>query len=218
METLPVKKLVCLALSIILLISPLAVMAQTEDNDLEALLADFETFESEDGFGSIKYPSEWIIEEDTDGAITLGSNEDVFTRLDDPDGSPEAGDLAVSVIFFPTEFVGLLGISGESVADYATSFGIYLLGETTGNEIDEVEVEIAETILLSEDVEIGVLPFRTGKAEGRIIIYEISPEILVWIVVAGHPSAVENNEAQVYAMVSSISYSGTADDLMGAFE
>ncbi|WP_119067795.1 hypothetical protein [Aggregatilinea lenta] len=229
------KRLLSMILLAALVISPVAVFAQTEEP------MEWEQYTSEDGSLSLSYPSGWIAQNGGDdipfpSAVVVNS-EDTLSAWNDPAAEgPGPGQVAILTIILPRDFFDTIGMTLEedaSLADLAATFA-QLFG--TDEEAVEAEAEMlateeamaepvgteaamseseAEEIDLGDGMMAGYVEVSESTGDTAYVARDLG-DGLVSVTIAFTASGELSDEfvADAQQIAASISYSGTADALM----
>jgi len=198
-------------LLILITMMALPIMTHAQDDDMER-----EIFESEDENFTFEHPAEWLVNE-LSAAFIITNSEAIMDSIiegEDPP-EPESGDLVMTLLIMPSDFLPLLGIEGETLDELAMS-----LLDFTSAEADTITTEPDIITIIAEDddnltYDIGYLTFVSSEGDdGMLAIYRINDDITGIAIVAAVLDELEQHQATIYDMLISANYDGTVDDLI----
>jgi hypothetical protein len=233
------KRLSSLLLLFILVVSPLAVFAQDG--------GDMATYTSDDGLLTVQYPVEgWVaqpLQEDLPfPAVAILKEESVERFMSDED--IQSGDAAVIVIIFPADLVSMMTMGDEDApqlseeptpTELATFFQYFFMQEEEAPLMEETaEPEMAETpeaemtaepeaeveeVDLTEELTAGYAPLSDETGDGGIFAYQIGDGLYAVTYAIAYPGEFTDELKQLAQDVAvSLTYTGTAEDLMGVMQ
>lgn len=210
-------RLVLVLLAISALVMPFTALAQDDK--------DWQTFESEDGLLTVKYPADWHADELLDlgfPAFATANNEDVLADVMDTaneETPAESGQAAVQVLLFPVDVFSMLGVEvtdDMALDEVASAFITGLMGDDEDAAMNIGDPEIVE---LEDGPEIVVFPAldEEQSTEGIIVVYEVADGILLLGVGSTYVGEFDEDLNDVFVqIITSTEYTGTAEDLMMA--
>jgi hypothetical protein len=219
----PMKRvsLVSLLVVFVLMITPLAVMAQDNpDNQVK-----LEDFVSQDETLTVGYPEGWIIQENdvnvtgTPG-VMIANSEEALTAMTSTESESNLaeGQSGIAVLLLPVDLLGFMGIevpaAGEPLDILTVADGFF--ASTMGSGADTTaDISKAEELPLSDEVTAGYIKIKDATIEGAMIVFELKPGVLA-IVFGGTYPGEFNDEFNntLTAIAQSLGYTGTGDDLM----
>jgi hypothetical protein len=211
-------RLASLLVVFVLVVTPLAVMAQ--DNEVK-----LEDFVSQDESLTIGYPEGWSIQENdlsvtgTPG-VMMGNSEDTLATMlsTETDSNLSEGQTGIAVLLLPVDLLAFMGVqmpaAGEpldilSVADafFAATMGS---GQQTTADISK-----AEELALSDEVTSGYIKVKDTTVEGAMVVFELKPSVLAVVFGGAYPGEFTDAfNSEITAVAQSLDYTGTGDDLM----
>ena len=210
--------LLSLMLALLMALTPLAALAQ---DDME-----WETYSTEDELFSVDYPADWLLSEaGAEGipfpAVVIVNSEEALAHFEAENGQQEAGDQAISTLLMPGDFLAFMGVTLEedtSIADITTMLVEFFLApeeDATEEEIAATQIGEVEEIELSEDVIAGYALITEIDSEGGFLVTEPVEGVFAISLIAAFPGEYSDELAEIGMQVAaSISYEGTAEDLM----
>jgi hypothetical protein len=223
------KRLLSLVVLLALTIAPIAAFAQ-DGPELT------EEFTSEDGLFSMSYPEGWVVEENTadlpfPGAV-LANSEETLAAFNDPDvEGPESGMQAVLLFVFPADFFGLMGMEmpeEPTIVDIANLFGTLFMTPEGGEvapeateepmaEATEMATPEAEEIELGEDMTAGYVEVSDDVSQGALVVRDLGEGLYAVAYAVTAPDEFDEDFAALaQAVAATVSYGGTAEDVMNA--
>jgi len=200
---------------------------------LQALAQDgpkMETFTSEDEHFSAQYPADWVASAMPDvplpGFATANSQE-ALDRLNESTGDLQTGEAAAQILVLPAQFLSLLGLElpdsptpGDTAAAFANAF---LMPDPTDTTIDPASIVIGEPeeIMIGpdEDIAAGYVEVQDNTAQGLFVVRPLDENntLTVLTIVMTYPGEMTDElRALGKDVTASVTYDGTADDLMTA--
>lgn len=164
---------------------------------------------------SVTYPAGWTVIEHEDGSGVILATSDVELARYRQGASFAPGDQALSISLTPAELFQTLQIPIEPGAT-ARQLSEALL--TKLGEIHGTEPGAAEVVELEDGREVALKRAANDRAEGAVILLEISDSVIALNTVVCHPGEYGAAEATALAILSSLAFSGTADALSGAIQ
>ncbi|HML24967.1 MAG TPA: hypothetical protein PKD09_25155 [Aggregatilinea sp.] len=233
------KRLLSLVLLAALVISPVAVFAQTEEP------AEWQQYTSDDGSLSLSYPAGWIAQSGGDdipfpSAVIVDSEETLATWNDPMAEGPGAGQAAILTIILPADFFGAIGFElpedialGELTGLLASFFvtpdeatetpDMMATEEAMAEPMGTAEADMGFSIGEAEEMDLGggvmggyvEVSDRTG--DGAYVVRDLGDELLsVTMVTVAAGEYTPEYADYVRQVAASVTYTGSADDLMEA--
>ncbi|NJL96064.1 MAG: hypothetical protein HC915_21180 [Anaerolineae bacterium] len=196
----------------------LSALAPAYAQDVEEVV--FETFEAEDERLSLLHPENWVIEASEDGpGVVAANSEAAFDAIADTEAEYAPGDVALTILLFPTDYLPLLEIEVEeafSAVELAEAFAEALFVTTDEGlvapelgEAEEVEVEFEEETLV-----VGSVELTNAVSAGALVAFELQEGILVIALANTAPGEYADFAPIFWRMLASLEYAGNADDLI----
>jgi hypothetical protein len=160
-------------------------------------------------------PAGWTAIEHRDGSGLTLANSDVGLDRYRQGASFESGDQALNISLTPAELFQSLQIAIEPSAS-AGELSEALL--TKLGEIDGAEAGAPEIVAFEDGREVAVRRVANDRAEGAVILFEISDSVIALNTVVCHPGEYGAAEATALAILSSLTFGGTADVLTAAID
>jgi mono/diheme cytochrome c family protein len=216
-------RLLSLLVVFVLVLTPLAVMAQDEEE------IKLEEFVSRDELLTIGYPKDWVVEEpdiEVTGlpGVGMAPSQDILDRLnsEDEDAILAEGEVAVQAILLPIDLLALMGLtppeSGEELGILAITdtLAASLMGEDTNPPAEGEEPENkAEEIDLREGVVAGYMKTVAPEVEGALFVFQANDGVLAVVFGGTYPGEFTDEfNSLVQAIAASLEYTGTGEDLM----
>ncbi len=213
-----VNVVISLTVLLALVMIPLAALAQSE--------TEYETYTSEDGLLSVAYPEGWASAFDTEMPfpnVYFANSEEALEKLmSTEDTTPDSGEVGILVAVLPTAFLALAGTelpADASVTDLAQVVVTSFLAPEDEAAQEELEIGEAEEVLLDEEEERagGLVPVTQPGLEGAFIVASLQEDLLLVTYLATVPGEYSDELSEVLlAVTGSVSYEGTASDLLAA--
>jgi cytochrome c5 len=226
------RLLIALAL-LALIVTPLAVMAQDTEPEME-------TFTSEDETLTVSYPAEWQAKEGVDlpfPNVIFASSEETMTRLD-ADEDPISGDQVFFVMIIPTDLLTMVGqeLPAEpTILDLTNAFAAFWSGageeemeeaaateEPTDEDMEatpeaEIQVGEAEEIQVGDDLVVGLATVTNDVSDGAVLVRDLGDGLLGIVYSATFPGEYEDAQTELAQQIlASMAYTGTAEDILSA--
>ncbi|GAB4421830.1 MAG: hypothetical protein Kow00106_18910 [Anaerolineae bacterium] len=208
-----------IALILVLVMTPMALLAQGDD--------ELETYTSEDGLLSVSYPSGWLTSVDEEAPfpfVIFVNTEEALERVEAGDDLA-SGDVGVLVVILPSEFLTFFGVmldADAAPAEVAESVATAMLGPTpaadgTVEESEQVEFSEFEEVELTDEMLGGFGTAASATEEIAITIFSPGEGLLAIVYTATSAGELTEADAELSKTVAaSLTYDGTAEDLMNA--
>jgi len=172
-------------------------------------------FSSATGQFSLRQPAGWVIEEDEKGlGLVMANSEAALTRF--KTGQVESGEFVLNIGFIPAAWFERNGIELGTTPDVFLQSIMPLLRPSEDN-VESPAVSDSELVSLSDGIEAGLLTISDDKREGRLIVFEATDRVFVFITASGYPGEVEDFQEMALAIAANIEYTGSAEDLSNDF-
>jgi len=209
-----------LVMALLLLASPLTALAQEEPQWTE--------FVSTDGALTLSYPEGWfLIENGADvglPGVQISNSEAALLNSE----RLTQGQIGIIVLLLPQDILPLLGIElpaeGEAMTpeDLASKIAsIFIITSETSSEapgevtpVPTPELGEPTTVDLGDDVTAGYMTLKGDDGEGVVIVYEQDGVIVLIVSASAAGGYTEEFAATTLAVAGSITYTGTAADLV----
>ncbi len=209
---------ISIALVLVLAVTPASLLAQGDD--------EFETYTSEDGLFSVSYPAGWFSNIDEEAPfpfIIFLNSEEAIQRLDAGEDLA-SGDQGLLVIVLPTEFLVFFGVTlaedatpAETAETIATMVFSPEAADDTGDESEQVEFSDFEEVELGEDLVGGFGTAISPKEEAAITIFTPGEGLVAIVYTAAFTGELTDDLKELsQSAAASLTYDGTAEDLMNA--
>jgi hypothetical protein len=211
-------RLISLLVVFVLMITPLAVMAQ--DNQIK-----LQDFVSQDETLTVGYPEGWVIQENdvsvtgTPGVMIANSEEALAAMTStESDGNLSEGQSGIAMLLLPVDLLGFMGIevptAGEPLDILAVADGFF--GSMMGGGAETgADITKAEELPLSDEINAGYIKIKDSTIEGAMIVFELKPGVLAVVFGGAYPGEFTDEfNNTLTAVAQSIGYTGTSDDLM----
>jgi hypothetical protein len=211
-------RLVSLLVVFVLVITPLAVMAQDDEIKLE-------DFVSEDESLTIGYPEGWAIQENdvsvtgTPGVLMANSEDTLATMLgNSTDPNLSEGQEGIAVLLLPVDLLAFMGIqvpTGDEPLDILPVADAFFASTMGTGEDPSVDITKAEELPLSDEITGGYIEVKDPTVEGAMIVFELKPGVLAVVFAGAYPGEyADASNNTLIAVAQSLAYTGTGDDLM----
>ena len=214
------KRLVSILVLAMLVMVPLSALAQDGPT--------METFTSEDGHFSAMYPSDWVAAALVDVPLpgfAVANSQDALDRLNNGTGDLQTGEVAAQVLVLPTQFLTLLGLElpdNPTPVDTVLAFAnAFLTPDPQDTTVDPASIVIGEPeeIMLgeNEDMPAGYVIVQDNTAQGAFIVSSLDEAntLTALAIVMSYPGEFTDELGTIGKDITgSITYDGTADDLM----
>lgn len=206
-----------IALILVLVMTPAALLAQGDD--------ELETYTSEDGLLSVSYPAGWLTNVDEEAPfpfVIFVNTEEALARVEAGDDLV-SGDVGVLVVVLPSEFLTFFGVTladDATPAEVAESVATAMLGPTPAadgsvDESEQVEFSEFEEVELTDELLGGFGTAASATEEIAITIFSPGEGLLAIVYTATTAGELTDENAELSKTVAaSLTYNGTADDLM----
>jgi hypothetical protein len=154
------------------------------------------------------------MEHEDGSGVTLANSESGLDRYQQG-AAPESGDQALHISLTPTELSQALFIPIEQDAS-AEELSEAIL--TKLGEINGTEAGAAEIVTLEDGREVAIRRAANDGAEGAVVLFEISEGVIALNTVVGYPGEYEAAEASALAILSSLEFGGTVEELLEAID
>jgi hypothetical protein len=204
----------------LLLASPLTALAQEEPQLTE--------FVSTDGKLTLSYPADWfLIENGADvglPGVQISNSETVLTDI----AELKQDEIGIVVLLLPQDILPLLGVElpagGEQMApeDLVSQItSIFIIASATtsaapGEPTPVPTPELGEPTVvdLTDDLQAGYMTLSGVDGDGAVIAYEQDGVIMLVVAASAAGGYTDEFDAVTLAVAGSITYTGTATDLM----
>jgi hypothetical protein len=160
-------------------------------------------------------PARWTAIEHKDGSgVILASSESSLDRYGQG-ASFESGDQALNISLAPAELFQTLQIAIEPSAS-AGELSEALL--TKLGEIDGTEAGAPEIVAFEDGREVAIRRAANDRTEGAVILFAISDRVIALNTVLCHLGEYGAAEATALAILSSLTFGGTAEALTAAID
>ncbi len=210
---------ISIALVLVLTVTPASLLAQGDD--------EFETYTSEDGLFTVSYPAGWFSNMD-EGApfpfVIFLNSEDAIQRLEAGEDLA-SGDQGLLVIVLPTDFLIFFGVTladDATPAEAAETIATMVFAPDAGadgtvDESEQVEFSEFEEVELGEDLVGGFGIATSQKEEAAITIFTPGEGLVAIVYTAAFTGELTDDLKELsQSAAASLSYDGTAEDLMNA--
>lgn len=206
------------ALSLLVAAIPFAAFAQGDE---------FETYTSEDGLLSVSYPTDWLTNVDEEAPfpfIIFMNSEEALQRLDAGEDLA-SGDAGLLVIILPSEFLAFFGVTLDEDATPAEvaetivtmMFAPEPAADGSVDESEQVQFSEFEEVELSEDRIGGFGTATTQKEAAAITIFSPGEGLTAIVYSAAFAGELNDDLIELSkSAAASLTYDGTAEDLMNA--
>jgi hypothetical protein len=197
----------------VLVLAPLAVMAQDDEIKLE----DFARRQTDDG-----YPEGWTIQENdlsvtgTPG-VMMANSDDALTSMmaDETDTNLAEGESGIAVLLLPVDLLAFMGVelpTGDEPLDILAVADAFFASTMGSDEEETAEISEAEEIELSDEITGGYITVKDTDVEGAMIVFELKDGVLAIVFGGAYPGEFtdEFNNTLV-AVAQSLDYTGTGD-------
>lgn len=197
---------------LVLLISPLAISAQDG----------FTTFSTEDGLVTFSYPAEWFVEADEQGNINIGNSEAVLAAIQAGNFVPAEGDVLISLLFVPTDYAAVLGLSGETLEEKVTGLAASLVFINQDKGPDRTVV-VDEVVLLeapadSDEAAIAQVAYTQGTTtEGVLAVWQTPQDFIGVAVLLTSPGNTAAQEENLHVILRSLEFSQTFAEILAEY-
>jgi hypothetical protein len=203
----------------VVVISPMLVMAQDEDLEMEE-------YEDEDGAFSLSHPVGWaVLLDEEEGALMIANSEETLEAMSSEEDLEIAeGQFGVVIFFFPADLLAMMGVDQELLASEETTpeeiaeAVITLFMEMEGEEEDEDSPVFGEPELLEldEETSIAAVPYavESQNLEGAYFFYEVGDGVYALGIAAAPTGEFADNEEALGAILASLELNLSAEDLM----
>jgi hypothetical protein len=82
----------------------------------------------------------------------------------------------------------------------------------------DTEEATTRIVALEDGRELALVPAANDGAEGALVFFEVSDGIVALITISAHPGEFEALEEAALAVISSLNFSGTAEELLEAID
>lgn len=233
------KRLLSIVILAVLVISPVAVFAQTEEP------AEWQQYTSDDGLLSVSYPAGWIAQSGGEdipfpSAVLVNSEETLAAWNDPAAEGPGPGQVAILTLILPQDFFGAIGFELPEdipLAELTTLLaGFFSTPEEEATEepgmaatedalagpvgteeagMPGVTIGEAEEIDLGGGMMAGYVEASDATGEGAYVVRDLGDELLsVTILTTAHGEFTGEYAGYTRQVAASVSYTGTAGALM----
>lgn len=237
------KRLLSVLMLVVLVLSPVAVFAQTEEP------TEWETFTTDDGLLSVSVPPEWLVEEAGEDipfpGIVVVNSEDTLAAWNDPESmGPGAGQVALLTMVIPRDFFRAIGSplpEDASIVDLTNLLGAFFStpegeappeGGVTATEeamaepVGTAEAELGAPMLgEAEEIELGAsgiggyVTYQDVTGQAVYFVRDMGEGLLGIVIALTAPEDEFTEEYMDLAaqVLGSLAYAGTVEDIMSAF-
>jgi hypothetical protein len=208
---------VSIALVLVFAVTPASLLAQGDDK--------LEIYTSEDGLLSVSYPSGWLTSVDEEAPfpfVIFMNTEEAMQRLEAGEDLA-SGDQGLLVIVLPTEFLVFFGVTlaedatpAETAEAIATKvFAPEAATDNTDAASEQVEFSEFEEVKLSEERVAGFGTAVSQQEEAAITIFTPGEGLVAIVYTAAFTGELTDSLKDLsQSAAASLTYDGTADDLM----
>lgn len=175
-------------------------------------------YTSTSGDVTIMYPAEWVSTEMVFPGlptfyVVANSEAALENTLNE---IPAAGDLSVWITLFPESRLLEDGLAEEASPDELIQHVFYdFFG--AGAEVEETNAVVSEpqVVAIDDSRDAGVITFIADPGDGYNIAYEVADGVIIYgfsLVASGELT--EAAQEQILTILSSVEFSGTAEDLV----
>lgn len=164
---------------------------------------------------NLRHPAGWVIEEDEKGlGLVMANSEAALTRF--KTGQVEPDDFVLNIAFIPDLWFEGQGIELGTTPDVFLQSIMPLL-RPSGDDADSPAVSDSELVPLSDEVEAGLLAVSDDEREGRLIVFEATDGVFIFITASGYPGEVKDFQEMALAIAANMEYTGSSKELGDAF-
>jgi hypothetical protein len=164
---------------------------------------------------SVTYPAGWTAIEHQDGSGVILANSDVGLDRYRQGARLASGDQALNISLTPAELFQALQIPIEPSA-FAGELSEALLAKL--GEINGAQAGAPQIVALEDGRQAALRKAVNDRAEGAVILFELAESIIALNTVASSPGEYKEVEATALAILSSLTFSGTAGALTAAID
>ncbi len=174
-----------------------------QEIDLETFLP----FETENGWVTLLYPPDWVIEE-YEGAVLLANAAEVLERVNGGEAA-QSGDVFITLAMLPSSYAALLGIESDELDVLAQGF----FDAFIPNSPRAAEPEI---IAYDEDIEFGQIVFTGRRGDGMIVVFQPAEGILGMAIIGIAADDVEDVQDLIHTIIATIEFTATPEELLAS--
>jgi cytochrome c5 len=213
-------RLVSLLLVFVLVLTPLTVFAQDDDE------IKLEEFVTDDELLTVGYPEDWTIEANDIAeagvpGVMMANSEDALGSMmaEETETNLAEGEAGIAVLLLPVSLLGLMGIEvpAEGELDLVAAVEAFFTS-TLSEEDQDVEVGEAEEIEFGEEGEeitAAYLEVSDDEVDGAMLLFEVNDGVLALVFVGAYPGEYSDElQAVALAVAESIEFEATGDELM----
>jgi hypothetical protein len=179
--------------------------------------AGYQAYTTPDTLVSLVYPDGWTVSQAEDGSLNLSNNAAAFETTDLENFALQSGDVGVSILFVPTEYASLLGVSGTNLEERIAGLAALL---TPGADAENPSpMTVGEIEILDGDVPMGRVTYQNGTvSDGMVAVWEVAEDLLGVATVTAYPGELGASEESILTILRSVEFHSTIDEILAGLE
>ncbi len=167
---------------------------------------------------SLRYPADWVAEEDVEGGVLVIANtEAALARFNAGQGQMEAGDFALNIGFVPAEFFELMQIDVRLEGTPKSLLLQFILSSPMMRaRSNNTVVSDIKIVSFAGEREAALVMVSDDQSEGAFMVIDASQRVVAFISALGYPAEFETFSDTALTIAATVEFKGDSEALWAA--
>jgi hypothetical protein len=166
---------------------------------------------------SLRYPADWVAEEDVEGGVLVIANTEAALARFNAGQKIEAGDFALNVGFVPAEFFEIPMVDMRVEGTPKSSLLQFTLASLMRARNDNTAVSDIKIVSFAGEREAALVMVSDDQGEGAFMIIDDAGErVVAFVSAVGYPAEFETFSDIALTVAATVEYNGHSEALWAA--